>query len=155
MARIRVYADTSVFGGVADEEFAEPSRRFLERVRRGEVILVVSTEVLRELRGAPQIVRQELEGLPQENLEAAEVTAEVEALADAYIAAGVLGGGWRGDAIHVAAASVSGADLIVSWNFRHIVNYNRIPRYNAVNASNGYKPIEIRSPAEVAYDDET
>jgi hypothetical protein len=43
----------------------------------------------------------------------------------------------------------------VSWNFRHIVNYDRIARYNAVNVLNGYRPIEIRSPAEVAYGDET
>jgi hypothetical protein len=154
MPKVRVYADTSVFGGVADEEYAEPSRLFFERVRRGAVVLIVSTQVLRELSGAPQIVRQELEGLPQEHLEATEVTAEVEPLADAYIAAGVLGAGWRGDAIHVAAASVAGADLIVSWNFKHIVNYNRIPRYNAVNVLNGYRPIEIRSPAELVYDDE-
>jgi len=155
MARIRVYADTSVFGGVADEEYAEPSRRFFERVRRGEFILMVSIEVLRELSGAPQAVQQAFENLPEEYLETAPVTPAVEALAGAYLAAGVVGAASRGDAIHVAAASAAGADLIVSWNFRHIVSYSRIARYNAVNVLNGYRPIEIRSPAELVYDDET
>ena len=82
------------------------------------------------------------------------VSPDAEKLADAYVAAGVLGKASRADGLHVAAATVAGADLIVSWNFKHIVNYNRIRRYNAVNALNGYRSLEIRSPAEVAYDDE-
>lgn len=53
------------------------------------------------------------------------------------------------DARHVAAATVAGADVIVSWNFRHIVNRERIRRYNAVNALNGYREIEIYSPQEM------
>ena len=36
-----------------------------------------------------------------------------------------------------------------SWNFRHIVNFQKIPRYNAVNTLNGYKEIAIYSPLEV------
>ena len=56
------------------------------------------------------------------------------------------------DAIHVAAVTVARADLVLSWNFRHIVNYDRIHKYNGVNALNGYPPIEIHSPLEM--DDE-
>jgi predicted nucleic acid-binding protein len=152
---MRVYADTSVFGGLFDEEFAEPSRRFFDRVRRGEFTLVVSTQVLRELSGAPQGVRDEFDAIPESSLETVPISRAVEALADAYLTAGVLGSARRADALHVAAASVTGADLIVSWNFRHIVNYRRIGRYSAVNVLQGYGPIEIRSPAELAYDDET
>ena len=155
MGTMRVYADTSVFGGVLDEEFAEPSRRFFDRVRRGEFTLVVSTQVLRELSGAPQAVRDEFDTIPESSLETVPISPAVEALADAYLVAGVLGSGCRDDALHVAAASVTTADLIVSWNFRHIVNYRRISRYSAVNVLHGYRPIEIRSPAELAYDDQT
>ena len=152
---MRVYADASVFGGVFDEEFAEPSRRFFDRVRQGALTLLVSPQVLRELSGAPQAVRDEFDTIPEVSLETVPMSSAVEALADAYLAAGVLGSGSRDDALHVAAASVANADLIVSWNFRHIVNYGRIRRYGAVNVLHGYRPIEIRSPAELAYDDET
>ena len=154
MRKTRVYVDTSVFGGVNDDEFAEPSRQFLARLKGGEFTVVVSAELLRELGSAPTAVRKELDDISDELLERVAVDLPVETLADAYVAAGVLGKGSRSDAIHVAAATVAGADLIVSWNFKHIVNYDRIRKYNAVNILKGYRPIEIRSPAEVAYGDE-
>ena len=59
------------------------------------------------------------------------------------------------DALHVAAASAAGADLILSWNFRHIVNFDRIHKYNGVNALKGYPPIEIHSPLEMSDEDKT
>jgi len=155
MRRIRVYVDTSVFGGVNDDEFAEPSRRFLARLKRGEFTAVISTELLRELGSAPMTVKKELDDIPDELLENAPVDYRVEALADAYVAGGVLGEASRSDAIHVATATVAEADLIVSWNFKHIVNYNRIRKYNAINVLQGFRPIEVLSPAEMAYGDET
>jgi len=154
MHRIRVYADTSVFGGVEDPEFAEPSRRFFERVRDGTFILVLSPFTVRELDAAPAPVKQLLEDLPPENVEHVEDDADVAALADSYIAAGVLSEACRMDALHVAAGTVGRADLILSWNFKHIVNYQRIRRFNGVNALKGYASIEIRSPLEVDYEDQ-
>ncbi len=65
-----------------------------------------------------------------------------------------MGSGSRGDAIHVAAATVAGADLVLSWNFKHIVNYDRIHKYNAVNLLNGYRQIDIRSPMELTHGEE-
>ena len=153
MRRMRVYADTSVFGGMLDQEFAEATRLFFDRVSRGEFILVVSTQVLLELSTAPQPVRDEFERIG--SITTVPVSAQIEKLADAYLAAGVVGKASRADALHVAAATVAGADLILSWNFKHIVNYSRISRYNAVNVLNGYRSVEVRSPAEVAYGDES
>jgi len=155
MRKIRIYVDTSVFGGANDDEFAGPSRRFLNRLKSGKFTVLVSTELLRELRAAPAAVKKELDEIPEELLEGIAVDLEVESLADAYVAAGILGKASRSDAIHVAAASVAHADLIVSWNFRHIVNYDRIRKYNAINLLNGYGTVDIRSPAEVEYGDET
>ena len=155
MSTTRVYVDTSVFGGVNDDEFAAPSRQFLKRLKGGEFTVIVSAELLRELDSAPAAARTQLDDIPEELLERVAVDPAVESLADAYVAAGVLGKSSRSDAIHVAAATVGRADLIVSWNFKHIVNYDRIRKYNAVNLLNGYGLIEIRSPAEVAYGDET
>ena len=154
MVKLRVYADSSVFGGTEDEEFAAASQHFFERIEKGKFLLVVSAEVLRELELAPGTVRKVLESLPPDVVESVPVGPEVTALADAYVAAGVLGPASKSDAIHVAAATVARADVIVSWNFRHIVNLDRIRRYNGVNALNGYPPVEIRSPAELAYADE-
>jgi predicted nucleic acid-binding protein len=55
---MRVYADTSVFGGVYDEEFTAPSRAFFERVRAGRFELVVSPLVAEEITDAPEPVRE-------------------------------------------------------------------------------------------------
>ena len=151
---LRVYADSSVFGGVCDVEFKWGSRAFFQQVRDGRFLLVVSAVVRRELTPAPAEVRQFLHGL----LPLAEVLStapEAVALADAYVAAGVVGPRSHDDALHVALATVSRCAAIVSWNFRHIVHLERISKYNAISAAHGYGPIEIRSPLEViSYDDE-
>jgi predicted nucleic acid-binding protein len=154
MPRVRVYADTSVFGGARDAEFMAATRRFFAAVARGEFTLLLSRAVVAELAQAPVAVQRTLEVLPAANVEEVPLSDETERLAQAYIDAGVLGEASREDALHVAAATVAGADLIVSWNFRHIVNYERIRKFNAVNLLKGYRPLDIRSPLEVAYGDE-
>lgn len=50
--------------------------------------------------------------------------------------------------LHVALATIAGCNMIVSWNFKHLVNFRRIPLFNAVKVLNGYKPISIYSPME-------
>ena len=81
-------------------------------------------------------------------------TAEADALADAYLAHGILGPGSRSDALHVALATIGRVDVLVSWNFRHIVNLGRIRLFNAVNLEQGYGLIEIRTPREVLADED-
>jgi len=152
--RVRVYCDTSVFGGFHDEEFAEATRRFFDEVQHGRYVILISPTTLDELSRAPRKTQSVLQSVADENIEELELTAEVTRLAQAYLAAGVLGKASRGDAAHVAAASVAGADLILSWNFRHIVNYERIQKFNAVNLMNGYRALDIRSPQEIGYESE-
>lgn len=154
MRKIRVYVDTSVFGGTQNEEFAGASRRFFERAARGRYLVSVSRITTTELEEAPQPVRDVLGTLPPTGIEHVPGGAEVNELAEAYIAAGALGQPNRPDAMHVAAASVAGADLIISWNFEHIVRYDRIQKFNGVNAVKGYRALDIRSPLEIDYDDE-
>ena len=74
--------------------------------------------------------------------------------AAAYLTARVVPTASEGDALHVAAATVAGVNLIVSWNFKHIVNYRRIQLFNSVNPAMGYPLIDIRSPLELEEDDE-
>ena len=154
MSKVRVYVDTSVFGGTQDEEFVQFSRHFFDRVKQGDFTVLVSPQLLAELELAPNKVRQVLENLSPETIEEVPVNSEVEALADAYIAAGVLGEGSKADAIHVAAATVAGADLILSWNFSRLVRYDRIRMFNGVNILRGYHAVDIRSPMEVAHEEE-
>ena len=149
---IRIYVDTSVFGGTDDVEFDEPSRRFFEHVEKRRFVLLISQIILDELQPAPSAVRQVLDSLPAECIERVDVNEEVMALADAYIAANALAEGSREDATHVAAATVARANLVLSWNFKHIVNYQRIQKFNSVNLANNYGLIDIRSPLEIDYD---
>ena len=148
-AKLRVYIDTSVIGGCLDEEFKGPSRRLIERAARGEVTPVVSEATLRELEPSPQAVREILGAFGSDNLEVMDITDEIRELADRYIEAGALTVKSRGDAEHIAAATVAGASVLVSWNFRHMVNLWRIQRYNEVNLERGYVPLDIRSPKEL------
>jgi hypothetical protein len=152
--KIRVYVDTSVFGGTEDDEFAEASRKFFERVRHGDFIILLSAMTLQELAFAPKGVQDLLNGLDPSMVEDIPLDSQVRQLAQAYIDAGVLGQKWEGDCLHVAAATIAGAELILSWNFKHIVNYNRIRGFNGVNVGLGYRSMTILSPLEVVYGNE-
>ncbi len=149
MKKLRIYADTSVFGGCFDAEFAVESRKLFEEIKAGKFVLVVSDTLTAELQPAPEHVRQVLDTLSTQHVEFVSVTPEAEHLRDAYIAAEVVGPSSLEDAEHIAIASVAGVDLVVSWNFRHIVHYDKIAGYNAVNLLHGYKPLQIFSPKEV------
>ena len=81
--------------------------------------------------------------------EIAEITDNVLQLQQSYVQAGIVSEQYATDAMHVALATVSNADLIVSWNFKHIVNFQKIPLYNAVNTLNSFGEIAIYSPLEV------
>jgi hypothetical protein len=149
MKLTRVYADASVFGGCFDPEFQLQSRAFFSEVRAGRFVLVLPPATLRELARAPGAVRQVLAGLPEQALEAIESSPEIDALRDAYLAAGVVGRASQLDAEHMACASVAADDVIVSWNFKHIVHYEKIRGYHAVNLLHGYNLIAIHSPREL------
>jgi len=145
---IRIYADTSVFGGVFDSEFEQPSKAFFNAVKQGRFVLVSSELVRQEIYAGPKRVQALFSDiLPI--VEIAEVTAEALKLQQAYARAGILSEKHSTDALHVALATVSQVSLIVSWNFKHIVNFQKIPMYNAVNTLHGYREIAIYSPLEV------
>ncbi len=146
---MRVYVDTSVIGGCLDEEFAEESQALLDMARHGNLLLLVSDLLLEELAKAPPAVLAVLAELPPDATETLTTTEESRRLRDAYLAANVVGTASESDAHHVALATVARADLIVSWNFKHIVHVDKIKMFNAVNLMHGYGLIDIRSPLEV------
>lgn len=151
--RPRIYADASVVGGCEDEEFAAHSIKLMELFVRGDFILVVSTLTLQELAAAPSAVRGRLAAVPEAQIETLQLDAEARELAEAYISEGVIPAKMRADAQHIAIATVARADVLVSWNFRHIVNLHRIHGYNSVNLRRGYPALEIRAPREVLLDE--
>lgn len=151
---IRVYVDTSVFGGAFDKEFEVGSRVFFDRVRSDEFTVVISSTVSDELQDAPEVVRAFFLELAA-HIEVAEIDSASLDLQAAYLDAHVVGPRWDADALHVAVATVEECRAIVSWNFKHIVNFRRIPLYNGVNMTHGFAPIAIHTPQEVvSYDDE-
>jgi predicted nucleic acid-binding protein len=151
---IRVYADTSVYGGVFDQGIDAASRKFFDQVESGFFELVTSSVVADELASAPENVRNQFESfLPKAVL--VPVEKKDLDLQAAYLKAGVVSGKWSADALHVALASTNRCKVIVSWNFRHIVHFDKIPLYNAVNLINGFDSLSINTPAEViSYEDE-
>ena len=145
----RIYTDTSVIGGCLDVEFEDASRQLLDMFKTGEAILVLSDLTLLELQEAPASVRAVLAEVPEAHREYVELTEKAAVLAPRYIDAGVIGAAKRVDAQHIAIATISRVEVLVSWNFRHIVNLLRIRGYNAVNLRDGYPLLEIRTPQEV------
>lgn len=149
---MRIYADTSVFGGMFDKEFSEPSNQFFDEVESGRFILVTSAVVEAEIEPAPDNIRQ-LFNKYADFAEIADISEEALELQLNYIKSGVVTEKSLDDALHVAISTISGCDLIVSWNFKHIVHFDKIPKYNAVNTLNGYNHIGIYSPLEVIHYD--
>ncbi|HBF87657.1 MAG TPA: PIN domain protein [Bacteroidales bacterium] len=144
----RLYIDTSVFGGFFDEEFSEFTKPLFERIRKGEFILLFSAVTQDELSPAPENVKKLVTGIKVENTEFIETTDESVDLATQYIAEKVVGQTSFYDCLHIALATINRADYLISWNFKHIVNVQRIRGYNAINIKNGYKQLEIRSPRD-------
>jgi hypothetical protein len=146
---LRVYADTSVFGGCFEEKFSEASTRFFDQVRDGTFLLVVSDVTFREPGPALQHVKSLLGTVPADYLEEVISSDESRILQADYLAAGVVGPESENDSDHIAIATIAAVDIIVSWNFKHIVHYEKIVGYEGVNTRHGYRSPRIHSPYEV------
>jgi hypothetical protein len=150
----RIYIDTSVIGGFFDDEFKEPTQLLFKRLENNDVKFIISDLLELELIQAPKHVKELLLKYPSNRFERIELTEESMSLADKYIAEGVVGRTSLEDCRHIALATINRVDVLASWNFKHIVNLNRIKGYNSVNLKLGYPPIEIRTPQElVSYGD--
>jgi len=144
----RIYLDTSVFGGHFDEEFADHTIPLFDRLRNGDFTLLFSTVTQDELSTAPRKVRELVESVKIDDTEFLEVTGETVDLATEYITEKVVGQTSFADCLHIALATTNRADFLISWNFKYIVNIQRIRGYNSINIKNGYRLLEIRSPRE-------
>ena len=151
MRPIRIYVDTSVFGGFFDTEFDKETKLLFDKILNGQFNLVISDLTQNELIKAPENVTNLLNNLNSYVVEVIKITDAEINLAMNYISENVVGKTSFDDCIHIAAATINNVDFLVSWNFKHIVNVMRIRGYNAVNIKNGYKTIDIRSPKDFIY----
>ena len=146
---MRVYVDTSVIGGCLEDEFKEWSLRLVQEFVTGHKTAVISDVTRGELDQAPEAVKDVFRDLSRSRWEAISLGEEARDLANAYVREGVVGLDCLADALHIAAATLARVDVLVSWNFKHIVNLRRIHLYNAVNLKEGHGMIDIRTPREV------
>jgi hypothetical protein len=145
----RVYLDTSVLGGCFDPEFREWSNGLVQDIREGAFKALLSQVTAAEVQDAPERVQELYAELLSLDPEIIEVTEEALLLADAYQQRNILTPKFENDGLHIALATISEADVLVSWNFKHIVRFDKIRLFNSVNLEYGYKNLQIYSPREV------
>jgi hypothetical protein len=150
MRILRVYTDTSVIGGCFDSEFSLWSNRLVQDFHAGRFLPVVSSVVATEVELAPEQVRVKFEEILRLSPAFLEPTEEAVNLAEVYSSHGALPPRFQNDLLHIALATVGNVDVLVSWNFKHIVRLEKIRIFNAVNLELGYKSLQIHSPREVA-----
>lgn len=146
---MNVYTDTSVIGGCFDSEFKEWSLALIDEFIAGTKMIMLSDLTLRELELARPEVRNKINYIPIENRVLVNINDKAINLAETYIKEGALTNKSYEDALHIALATLNKADVLASWNFKHIVNLERIRLYNSINLRLGYMVIEIRSPREI------
>jgi len=149
MKKQRVYIDTSVIGGCFDVEFAKWSNGLMEDFRRGNFKLVLSEVVTSEIDNAPNQIQSLYQELLILAVELVTISDEIIDLADAYQQRNILTPKYYDDGLHIALATVAEVDMVASWNFKHMVRFDKIKLFNVVNVEYGYKPIHIHSPREV------
>ena len=147
--KLTIYIDTSVIGGFFDIEFQEETKSLFNEINSEKYEVIFSAVTSDELLNAPLPVRELIKTIPQNCIKQVELSEEAVKLADAYIEEKVVGKTSREDCFHIALATIHKADILVSWNFKHIVNVFRIRGYNSVNLKYGYPQIDIRSPKEI------
>lgn len=119
-----------------------------DRIKEGDFYILFSTVTQEELENAPDQVKELVKSLKKDQTEYIDITDEAVDLATEYITEKVVGQTSYADCLHIALATITRADFLVSWNFKHIVNIERIRGYNSINIKNGYQQLEIRSPRE-------
>ncbi len=149
MKLMRIYIDTSVLGGYFDREFQKPTRVFMEAVFQGRIKALISDTLAGELSAAPDNVKKLFQRIMDIKTERLALSGDAENLRDAYLKAKIVSAKYADDALHVAHATLARADVIVSWNFKHLVNPIRIREFNGVNMIHGYGSVIIMTPADV------
>ncbi len=158
MRAAKIYIETSVFNFVfADDspEKRDDTITLFKEIENGKYIPFTSAYAVFELRRASETKRGAmLELVTKYNMTVLPGTDEVRQLAEKYVSEGVIPQKYLTDAMHIAVATVNDLDLIVSYNFKHIVKLKTVTMTEAVNLREGYRRIGIYSPTEVIDNEE-
>ncbi len=150
MKKLKIYIDTSVISHLQADDMPDrmsKTHKFWENLDKKEYEFYISELVMAEINNCPEPKRSKLESsLKQVPLSLLELDDEVIELAKKYIGEGIFPVKYRDDAIHVALASVYNCNVIVSWNFKHMVKIRTILGVNGINKLMGYLEIEIVTP---------
>jgi len=150
MRKLKLYLDTSTMSHLfADDAIdkMDDTNRFWTDVIDGKYDIFISPSVLGEIEKCTEQKRVQLyQKLNEITFQILEKTNEVSSLAKEYITKGVLSEKSYDDCMHIAFAVVYDCDVIVSWNFRHLVNFKTINKVKVVNAINNYREISIVTP---------
>ena len=146
--KLRVYIDSSVVGGYFDDEFENDTKLFFNRIFNKDFLIHFSEVSEAELSLAPDFVKELKSKIPADCYKHLDLDSDSKELAETYIQEKILGKSSLNDAYYIAIATVNRLDVLVSWNFKHIVNFDKIKQFNSINLRLGYPMIEIRSPKE-------
>lgn len=149
--------ETSLFNFYVDERMGDDHKntvKLFEEIASGKYDAYSSAYVIDELEKAqPEKRDRMLSIFAKYDVKILEPDVMTNKLAGAYVSEGIIPEKYRTDGMHIAIATVNGLDIIISMNFRHIVKRKTIKMTGAVNILNGYKAVEIYSPAEVIEDE--
>jgi len=151
MKKLKIYLDTSVISHLLAEDTKEKMNDTIllwNKLKSDKYEVFISTVVLDELEKCSEPKRTLLiESLENINFDIIEGTDEIDILAKEYVVSKVLSENNFADCLHISSAVVNECDLIISWNFKHLVNFNTIKNVKIVNSVNNYKEINIITPA--------
>jgi len=150
MRKLKIYLDTSVISHLDAPDTPDKQADTLqlwEEIKAGLYDVVTSDVALREVGNCknPKLSAL-LDYLSEIEYESFPVTGEAENLANEIIKQGILTQKSFDDCLHIAIAVINNCDIILSWNFKHMVNIRTINGVRAINILNGYKSIDIYSP---------
>jgi len=150
MKKLKIYLDTSVISHLDapdTPERQEDTRKLWAAIQAGEYEVFTSPVVAQELSACDEpklsFLSEQLRAIQFTELQA---TDEVMELAAQYLKAGILPPKSARDRQHIAYACVYNCDMVISWNFKHMVNYTTISGVKSVNALAGYKEMPIYTP---------
>ncbi len=149
----KLYIDTSIIGGCFDDIFEQHSKLLIEQIKATKYEAYISGITLDELERAPLNVTDEYLKL-KPYISILTLNSKARKLANKYITDGKFSSKFLADMQQIALATVHDIDVIASWNFKHMVNPDRVFVYNSINERAGYKPIQICSPSMLLADNE-
>ena len=147
MDKIKVYIDTSVIGGCFNY-FSKYSNMLIDKFKDNSFIPVVSETVDKEIKKAPFLITDKYKEILSYNAIYLNITDEVDKLVLEYLNKKIVTKKYEDDCYHIALATVNRIDILVSWNFKHIVNREKVLLFNLVNKDLGLNPIDIRDPKD-------